>query len=549
MISLESHRDALRARARSLSERSIAALFRTEADRMARFSIDAAGLHADFSRQAISRDDLDALLAFARAAGIEARRDAMLAGERINPTEHRRVLHTALRRDPARPLRVDGEDLMPGVAAELQRMAGFADALRSGRWRGATGRVICDVVSIGIGGSHLGPLLACEALAGLGHRRLRLHFLSNIDPAASARLLPQLDPGRTLFVIASKSWRTAETARNAEGARQWLLAAGIEPQGLARHLVGVTANPEGARAAGLADEGIFRFEDWVGGRFSLWSAIGLPVMVQVGPEAFGRLLAGARAMDEHFATAPLQANAPVLLALVSLWNRMARETSTQAVIPYCDALRRLPAWLQQLEMESNGKSVDLEGRPLRHPSAPVIWGEAGTDAQHSFFQALHQGTVAHPVEFVLVVPEHADPQSRDLALLANALAQAEALMHGRTLADSLAELLAQGMDATEAQALAPHRVHPGNRPSTTLLLERLSPERLGALLALYEHRTAVLGWLWNLNSFDQWGVELGKQLAAKTEALLRGEGPPATELDPSAANLLARVRAMLAARG
>lgn len=539
---------ALAARARSTRGRPIAPLFDREPERLARFSLDAAGLHVDFSRQAIADEELRALLALARDAGVESRRDAMLRGEHINVTEDRAVLHTALRRDPAQPLVVDGTDLMPAIARELARMAGFAQAVQEGRWRGATGRPIADIVAIGIGGSSLGPLLACEALRGQAHRRLRLHFLSNIDPDAWAALHPQLDPAGTLFVVASKSWRTTETARNAEAARDWLLARGLGPAQLARHLVGITANPAGARAFGLLDEAIFGFQDWVGGRFSLWSAIGLPVMLSVGPEVFGQLLAGARAMDRHFAEAPLERNAPVLLALVSFWNRAAQDGGSEAVIPYCDALRRLPAWLQQLQMESNGKSVDLDGQPLALPSSPVIWGEAGTDAQHSFFQALHQGTAVHPVEFVLAVPPHRDPQGRDVALLANALAQAEALAHGRSLQESLAELLAQGVDPTAARRLAPHRVHPGNRPSTVLLLERLDALRLGALLALYEHRTAVLGWLANLNSFDQWGVELGKQLASRTEALLRETGPLPPAADPCSTALLERVRALLAQR-
>ena len=535
--------------ARSARGRPIAPLFADDPGRLSHFVVEAAGIRIDFSRQPLSCGELDALLGLARSAGVPARRDAMLRGERVNLTEDRAALHSALRRNPGEALVVGGADLMPGIEAELRRMEAFSDAVRSGRWRGATGRPIADVVAIGIGGSSLGPQLACEALRAHAHRRLRLHFLSNVDPGAWAALHPQLDPGTTLFVIASKSWRTAETARNAEAARGWLLENGTAAGQLARHLVGITANPAGARAFGLEDEAIFGFEDWVGGRFSLWSAIGLPVMLSIGPEGFRRLLAGANAMDRHFAEAPPERNAPVLLALLSWWNRFALDGGSEAVVPYCDALRRLPAWLQQLQMESNGKSVDLEGRPVRGPTAPVTWGEPGTDAQHSFFQALHQGPSVHPVEFVLAVPAQPDPQGRDLALLASAIAQAEALMHGRSLEDAFASLRAQGLDEERAALLAPHLVHPGNRPSTTLLLERLDPERLGALLALYEHRTAVLGWLWNVNSFDQWGVELGKQLALGSEALLRSEGPLPEGLDPASAALLERLRKVLAARG
>jgi glucose-6-phosphate isomerase len=360
---------------------------------------------------------------------------------------------------------------------------------------------------------------------------------------------PHLDPATTLVVVASKSWRTIETARNAQAVRRWLLEGGIAAQALSAHLVGVTANPAGAREFGLADEGIFPFWDWVGGRFSLWSAIGLPVMLSVGPERFDAMLAGARAMDEHFASAPLARNAPVLLALVTAWNRLALASGSEAVIPYCDALRRLPAYLQQLQMESNGKSVDVDGAPVAGATMPVTWGEPGTDAQHSFFQALHQGTDAHPVEFLLVLPGRRDPEGRDVSLLANGLAQAQGLMRGRSLEDSLAELLAQGADPQRAQRLAVHRVHPGNRPSTTILTGRLGPFSFGALLALYEHKTATLGWLWRVNSYDQWGVELGKQLATRAEALLHGEQRPGDDTDASTADLLRRVVEQLASRG
>jgi len=541
--------DALRARARTASDTTILEHFRREPQRLTRFCVQAAGLHVDLSKQRISQDDLDALLALAVAAGVPARRDAQFAGEPVNRTEGRAVLHTALRRDPSRPLPVDGRDLMPTVAQSLARMRAFATAVRDEQWRGAGGRPIRDVVNIGIGGSQLGPLLACEALRARAHPRLRVHFLANVDPGAWDAIRAQLDPQSTLAIIASKSWRTIETARNAEAVRDWLRAAGISHEGLARHLVGVTANVEGARAFGLADEAIFPFWDWVGGRFSLWSAIGLPVMLQVGAEGFDELLAGARALDEHFASAPLERNAPVLLALVSAWNRLALEGASEPVIPYCDALARLPAYLQQLQMESNGKSVDIDGHPVPLQTIPVVWGEPGTDAQHSFFQALHQGTTVHPVEFLVTIPQRPDPQGRDVALLANALAQAEALMRGRDLQASLAELLAGGTDPAQARSIAPHRVHSGNRPSTTILLESLTPYALGALIALYEHKTATLGWLWRINSFDQWGVELGKQLATRTEAVLTGEIPPADDTDPSTLDMIARVRALMAGRG
>lgn len=535
-------------RARRTGSTRTAELFAREPDRLDRFTVDAADLYVDLSKQAMSAGDLDALLAFAEAAGVPAAREAQLRGDRVNATEDRAVLHTALRRDPDRPLVVDGVDLMRDVAEGLERMAAFDAAVRGGSWRGHDGQPIADVVAIGIGGSHLGPQLACEALREHALPAMRIRFLSNVDPGAWEDLHPALDPARTLFVVASKSWGTVETARNAEAARRWLLAAGVPAAKLGRHIVGITANPAGARAFGLDDDGIFPFRDWVGGRFSLWSAIGLPVVLAVGADGFRALLRGARAMDRHFESAPLARNAPVLLALTALWNRTARPEATDVVVPYCDALRLLPAYLQQLQMESNGKSVTMDGQPVAWATAPVTWGAPGTDAQHSFFQALHQGTTAHPVEFVLGIPSRVDPERRDVTLLANAVAQAEALMRGRTLAQSREAFLAQGLSAEAADRLAPHRIHPGDRPSSTILMGRLTPESLGALIALYEHKTAVLGWLWGINAYDQWGVELGKQLAGRAQSMIEDGVPPGADVDPSTGALVARISRALAAR-
>jgi len=457
---------------------------------------------------------------------------------------------------------VGGEDVRASVSGTLARMRAFTRAVHDGDWRGATNRPITDIVNVGIGGSQLGPELACRALAGFGHPRLRVHFLSNVDPDAWRRLSADLDPATTLAIVASKSWRTQETAMNAAAVREWLLAAGVPEALLRRHFVGVTSNTGGARAFGLADEAIFPFGDWVGGRYSLWSAIGLPVMLQIGPEAFDELLSGAHAMDRHFAESPLARNAPVLLALVSLWNGLVHPGCTEAVVPYSSALARLPAWLQQLQMESNGKSVDRRGERVAWHTASACWGEPGTDAQHSFFQALHQGTRIHPVDFVLPIPDAAivaasrEGQSeavaladagaadRATALLANAVAQAEALLRGRPGAPD--------------DPLGAHRECPGNRPSNLILLEALTPASLGALLALYEHKTATLGWLWRIDSFDQWGVELGKTLAAEIEPMLAAEAPPESALQGEAATgalsppsraLLARIRAIRARRG
>ncbi len=527
--------DAALARVRDLAHRhgqdSIEALFAAEPDRLERFCVQAAGLHLDLSKQRLPAEGLDALLALAEAARVPSRRDAQLRGEKVNRTEGRAVLHTALRRDPGRPLPVDGVDLMPTVSASLQRMRAFADAVRDARWLGATGREVTDVVNIGIGGSQLGPLLACQALREHAHPRLRVHFLSNIDPGAWDAIRARLDPASTLAVIASKSWRTTETARNAEAVRDWLLGAGIDQAGLSRHLVGVTANVDGALEFGLSEEAIFPFWDWVGGRFSMWSAIGLPVMLQIGPAAFDEMLAGARAMDEHFASAPLARNAPVLLALLTAWNRLALPGASEPVIPYCDALARLAAYLQQLQMESNGKSVNDDGEPVACDTMPAVWGEAGTDAQHSFFQALHQGTTVasgrirrrDPRARRSAAPRAAPPRQRAGAVRGTDARKGPAGEPGRAAG--------RGMPLAQAQRIAPHRVYAGNRPSTTILLGELDPASFGALIALYEHKTATLGWLWRINSYDQWGVELGKQLATLTETFSPATpNPPRTPI-------------------
>ena len=516
----------LRQAARAAADTRILDLFEREADRLACLSFDVAGLHVDLSRQRLPLAAFEAFGELVSASGLVERRAAMFAGEPVNATEARAAFHVALRAPAGTPrlLGAGGPDVAPEVDETLARLRDFARRVREGEWTGAHGRPITDVVNVGIGGSQLGPLLACDALAAYRHPRLRTHFLANIDPDAWARLKSSLVPDTTLVVIASKSWRTLETARNAQAVRDWLVDAGIEAPDLARHLVGVTANPEGARAFGLADEGIFPFSDWVGGRYSLWSAIGLPVMLAIGPQGFDAMLAGAHAVDRHFLAEPWQRNAPLMMALLTLWNADALGSQTEAVIPYAQALARLPAYLQQLQMESNGKSVDLDGAPILTPAAPVVWCEPGTDAQHSFFQQLHQGPQPQPVDFVLVQPAPNDPQDRGLGLAANALAQAEALLRGA------------------ADAEDPHRRYPGNRPSSTILLEALDPSCFGALLALYEHKTAALGWLMRINSFDQWGVELGKQLALQLAPAVAGDAEAASAQDASTQSLIAYYR-------
>ncbi len=521
--------EALRRLADSMRDASIERLLHDEPARGERLVVEAAGLHADFTRHRLPLPALDALLALARTLEVEQRRDAMFAGEPVNFTERRPALHVALRR-PA-PAAGDADPIAADVAQTLARMSAFGDAVRDGRWTGATGRRIDAVVHVGIGGSHLGPQLACEALAHDADARLECRFLSNVDPDALRRATEGLDPATTLAIVASKSWHTTETARNAAAMRRWYAHGGIAGDALRRHFVAVTSNVDAALAFGLAGESIFPMRDWVGGRYSMWSAIGLPILLKIGSRAFREMLDGAHAMDRHFREAPPARNMPLLMALVSLWNRLALDGGSEVVVPYSDALRSLVAYLQQLQMESNGKRIGRDGRPVAWETAPPVWGSTGTDAQHSFFQALHQGTNVHPVDFIVVVPERDDEERRGIALLANALAQVEALARGRRAGDD---------------ALAAHRGTPGNRPSTVLLLDRLDARRFGALIALYEHKTATLGWLWDIDSFDQWGVELGKVLAAEIEPLLAPSGDvPASRSPPTVEPLIRWIRKRL----
>jgi len=534
MTSKERARETVHRLADTMRDTSIVRLLREETERQERLVMDAAGIHADFTRQRLPSAALDALLALARATGLEAQRDAMFDGANVNFTERRPAWHVALRR-PVDAQR-EGDPVAAEVAHTLARITHFADAVRDGRWKGAGGLPIDAVVHVGIGGSHLGPRLACEALAREAGR-LDCRFLSNVDPDSFTRATAGLDPRTTLAIVASKSWHTTETARNAQALRQWFARSGVVGDGLQRHLVAVTSNVEAATGFGLAREAIFPMWDWVGGRYSLWSAIGLPIALSIGSGNFCAMLEGAHAMDRHFREAPLERNAPVLMALVSLWNRLVLDGGTEVVVPYSDALRSLVAYLQQLQMESNGKRIGRDGKPVSWQTVPAIWGSTGTDAQHSFFQALHQGTSVHPVDFVVVVPHADDDEHRGRALLANALAQIEALACGRVSDDA---------DA----ALAAHRSTPGNRPSTVLLLEALDARNFGALIALYEHKTATLGWLWEIDSFDQWGVELGKVLAADIEPLLDAKHttPHADDAHATVQPLIRRIRKALADR-
>ncbi len=508
------------------------ALFDADPHRFENYSLQAAGLFLDYSKNRLDDRALSLLLSLARERQVETLREAMFSGEHINRSEDRAVLHTALRdRGGSRSGQewmLAGEDVQTEIRAVRARMYTFAERVRNGEWRGHTGQPITDIVNIGIGGSDLGPRMACEALQPFAHPRLRMHFVANVDGAELAGVLNNVDAATTLFIIASKTFTTIETLTNARAARAWLLASGATQADIARHFVAVSTNAPAVAAFGIDTENMFGFRDWVGGRYSLWSAIGLPVVLAVGPAHFDALLDGAAAMDRHFREAPLEANMPVLLALIGVWYRNFCGRGSQAVLPYAAHLQRLPAYLQQLEMESNGKSVHLDGSAVVHATCPVIWGEPGTNGQHAFYQLLHQGTDWIPVDFILpLAPAYtASPALPDhhRLLLANCLAQSAALMNGKSAAAVRAELLARKLPEAEIEALVPHRTFAGNRPSNTLLMEKLDPAGLGALLALYEHKVFVQGAIWGVNSFDQWGVELGKVVANDIDLVLRQIG-------------------------
>jgi glucose-6-phosphate isomerase len=527
----------LEAAAAEAKTRRIDSLFAKEPERLARLTLQAAGLELDLSKQPWSLADLGDALDLVRAAELETARAAMFAGDVVNRSEGRPVLHAALRAADGADFKAAGQPISGEVEATRAKMRDFAQQVRAGILRGATGKPFRAIVHIGIGGSDLGPRLIWEALKPL-EPQIDLRFAANVDPAELAQALTGLDPAETLVVVVSKTFTTLETLTNAEAARGWLRAA--LGAGADSHLVAVSAAPDKAQAFGVPAQQVFAFWDWVGGRYSLWSAVGLSCAVALGYEAFERLLAGAAAMDGHFREAPLERNAPVLLALAHVFNRNGLGRPIRAVVPYAQRLRLFPAFLQQLEMESNGKRVDAEGRPVRHGTAAAVFGDAGTNGQHAFFQMLHQGTDIIPVDIVAVREGSEGDPAAQRKLLANAVAQAEALMVGRPEAEVRAELQAKGLAAAEIDALAPQRTFPGDRPTSFLLLDRLDPERLGALIALYEHKVFVEGVLWGINSFDQWGVELGKTLAVRVLGEL--EGGPAGRHDPSTMALIARLK-------
>ena len=509
-------------RLRALSLRT---LFERNPERFASFSFRHEDLLVDLSKEKIDRPALDALLALAEAVELPARRDDLFSGQRVNATEGRAALHMALRDGTDPDVAVDGATVRPEVEAVRERFLAFAEAVRSGRYGARGGGPFTDVLHIGIGGSHLGPEMAVRALRP-DHDGPRVHFVSNVDGADLGDAVARLDPARTLVLVASKTFTTLETMTNARSARGWLEAA-LGPRA-GDHMAAISSNVEAAAGFGIDQDRVFGFRDWVGGRYSIWSAVGLPVAIAIGGARFRELLAGAAAMDRHFREAPLERNLPVLMGLLSAWRRNAMGWPSVALIPYDQRLERFPAYVQQLAMESNGKRVAGDGTPAPRPTAPIVWGEPGTNAQHSFFQLLHQGTDVVPVEFV-VAAQARDGSGADhhRLLVANCLAQGQALAFGRTPEEARRELTAAGVAAPDAERLVPHRSFPGDRPSTTIAHRRLDAHALGRLVALYEHRVFVEGVVWGVNSFDQWGVELGKTLAERLHPALEGGAMPA----------------------
>jgi glucose-6-phosphate isomerase len=516
-------------------------LFSENPNRFRQLSIEVAGLLLDYSKNRLNHETLQLLCALARERKVEALRDAMFRGEKINLTEQRAVLHTALRAPRGAELKVDGLDINRDVHAVLDRIALFTDRVRSGEWLGYSGKAITDVVNIGIGGSDLGPKMVCRALRRFGHPRLSMHFVANVDGHDLDAVLSRLNPETSLFIVASKTFTTAETMQNAHSARNWLLQT-ASAEDLPNHFVAVSTNSDAVTAFGIDTANMFPFWDWVGGRYSIWSAIGLPVALAVGAEHFGEFLAGAHAMDEHFRSAPLEQNMPVLLALIGVWYRNFFNSASISIAPYHQDLNQFTDYLQQLEMESNGKRVTRDGAMLKNAASPVVWGNVGTNGQHAYFQLLHQGTELIPVDFIAALkPDHRLP-AHQAALLANCFAQSEAFMRGKTAEEVQADMQAQHVPESEIAALLPHKIFPGNRPSNTILMEHLTPASLGALIALYEHKVFVQGAIWDVNSFDQWGVELGKVLAKNIQGELTGTAQPQAH-DSSTNGLIALAKA------
>ena len=532
---------ALGAHRAEVLTRSVADEFGADPARFSSMRVVLDDLLFDYSKQRVTRTTLAHFETLAKAANVAGKREAMFRGDLINTTERRAVLHTALRNFSGQPVLVEGKDVMPEIIAERAKVAAFADDVREGRLRGALGQPMTDVVNIGIGGSDLGPAMATKALAPYAPANLRSHFVSNVDGADIADTLRGLDPARTLFIVSSKTFTTQETMTNAGSARAWIAAA-LGEAAVGDHFAAVSTQLNKVAEFGIESGRVFGFWDWVGGRYSIWSSIGLPLAIAIGPKQFEEFLQGGYRIDRHFCTAPLMQNIPVLMGLLSVWNRNVLGHASHAVIPYDQRLSRFSAYLQQLQMESNGKSVQLDGSPVATATGAVIWGEPGTNGQHAFFQLLHQGTEIVPVDFlVAATPTNADPHHHDL-LVANCFAQGEALMRGRTPAQAIQIMEGQGQSAQEAARLAPHKTFSGSRPSSTFLYPKLTPQLLGQLIALYEHKVFVEAAVWGINAFDQWGVELGKELASRLAPIVAAADADTSKLDTSTAGLIGQLR-------
>ena len=512
-------------------------MFQEDAARFDNFSLRLGSLFFDYSKNRINAETIRLLVALAEQAELPAYIERMFSGEKINSTEHRAALHTALRNRSDQPVYVDGKNVMPDVQRVLGLMRRFSDAVRNGQHAGHTGKAIRDIVNIGIGGSDLGPLMVCEALKPYASQNLRAHFVSNADGTQLVETLKNLDAETTLFIVSSKTFTTQETLTNARSARAWLVGELGDEQAVAKHFAAVSTNLEATAKFGINPQNVFEFWDWVGGRYSLWSAIGLPIALYVGMDKFEELLGGGYAMDEHFRSAPLDKNIPVLMGLLGIWYGNFFGAGSNAVFPYDQYLHRFAAYLQQLDMESNGKGVDRDGNTVDYDTGMVVWGEPGTNGQHAFYQLIHQGTRMIPADFLAPLHSQNPLGEHHAILLANCFAQTEALMIGKTAAEARAELVAQGLRGDALEALLPHKIFAGNKPTNTLLFDKLDTHTLGMLIALYEHKVFVQSVVWNINPFDQWGVELGKQLAGKILPELR-DPDVASQHDASTSGLI-----------
>lgn len=530
---------ALTEHQQAMASRTLRQLFAEDERRFDKFQSTAAGVFLDYSKNHLTEQTHQLLLQLAQASDVESKIHDLFSGAKINSTENRPALHTALRNRSTDPVMVGGKDVMPNVRAVLQRMRLFTDDVRDGNWTGFTDQAIVDVVNIGIGGSDLGPLMAVDALEPFAHPRLNMHFVSNVDESHLVSVLKKVNPETTLFIVASKTFTTQETLANAHSARQWFLESDATESDIAKHFVALSTNADAVSAFGIDTDNMFGFWDWVGGRYSIWSAIGMTLALSIGMDRFEHFLQGAHDMDTHFSTASLESNMPVTLALLTVWYNNFWGASSHLIAPYDQYLHRFPAYLQQLTMESNGKSVHRDGTRVGLATGPVVWGEPGTNGQHAYFQLLHQGTHLIPVDFIMAI-ESLNPVGEHHALLmANCFAQSEALMMGKSAAELTEEMQADGADPSDIEKLMGHRTFQGNRPSNTLLVQQLTPHTLGALIALYEHKVFVEAAIWDINPFDQWGVELGKQLAKSIHGEI-SEGNTVRDHDSSTNGLINR---------